>query len=278
MNRALPGLLLVFALSSAVACSDPPVAPTSPTVSTTVARIEGLVRDSQARPVADALVQISDGPQAGRATTTDAEGGFAFTSVAVIAGSVGFRVSKDGFDVARARWQADAPLVVVVLSQPPSGSLAGLYTLTVMAAATCSEIPAHVRTRAYTAAIEPSAADGRRFELTLEGATFYDFYDTAWGIVDQNGARLFVSSLDAFNAWLEDHPLFERLAPTEYFGVHGTATLPPGRGNEPIVTRLTGEVSYCLNASRQPNADWPPLCGTPVTCQSAEHELTLTRR
>ena len=90
--------------------------------------------------------------------------------------------------------------------------------------------------------------------------------------------RLSIFSWDAFTAWLEDHPIIERVDASAYLAVSGvtTATVSPQRS---IDASFEGEFLYCPGKSEPTTSGFPPTCAVPpVQCRSSQHRIVMTPR
>ena len=140
-------------------------------------RIEGAVLDKLARPLADAVVTILDGPLAGTTTRTKASGKFEFGVHSP--GLTTLRASRDGFvSQTEALRVPPIPGAVVGTSffleslEPPIGLEPGTYTLAVtvdLATArdwkerpdtTCAGFPVALASRSYRAEIKEAPRPG----------------------------------------------------------------------------------------------------------------------
>jgi Carboxypeptidase regulatory-like domain len=239
--------------------------------------IRGRVQDVVSRPIPDARVTIADGPQAGLSTTTNDEGRFAFVPFTTPSEATALRIEKDGYRPATPRWRAPDETLIALQSLTPL-DIEGQYTITFAAAAACSQLPSAVQTRTYTAAISPARENRLNFTSTLAGAEFQHGYDTFFAVVASDAARFYVYSWDAFNWWLEDQPIIERLPSGGYVAWMGTATTPVVSSTASIAAAFDGSVSYCA-APREPDVmNYPPTCSAPVECKSDRHQLVLKRR
>jgi hypothetical protein len=190
-------------------------------------------------------------------------------------------VSKDGYDTATTRLRAGQS--VIVLRDIAVANLEGRATLVLTADASCTQLPASLRTRSYTAVVAPSTgavmANPSIFVGELNGADFYQGYGKMWLTATHDAVRFTIFSWDPFNWWLEDHPIIERVTPMSHFSVSGTATTPVSSGLSTISTALDGTFSFCAESRPGAQPLWAPTCAVvPVECTSAHHRLTMTRR
>src|SRR6185295_7629464 len=96
--------------------------------------------------------------------------------------------------------------------------------------ASCTQLAPALRRRSYSAVVTPSTATSAvmaseaTFVSEFSGADFYPGYGKMWLIAAHDASRFNVFSWDAFNWWLEDDPIIERLTPTSHLSISGTAT------------------------------------------------------
>lgn len=231
--------------------------------------IRGAVHDTALRPLAGALVQVLDGPQAGVSATTDANGNFSLT--ATVDDSTRFRATREGHvsgtSVLRPYCQACNPhrwLYFFLASVVPTVDLAGDYTLTIIADTACSTLPTELRRRSYTVRIEldanPAYPAGTFFEGRMTGVAFWE---------DRGGFAIATAG-DFITMILGEHgsPYFiEQLAPNAYFAFDGAVRLSIGAPRvSAISTLFQGWVEYWGTAV------------TPARCESSQHRLVLERR
>ena len=269
---------LVLIAIITVGCGATPTSPSgSPANGTRIATIRGRVQDAVSRPIADARVTIVDGPQAGLSTTTNEDGRFAFAPFTTPSDATALRIEKAGFAPVTPRWGTRDEGSIALQSLTPL-DIEGQYTITFAAAAACSQLPAAAQTRTYTAAISPTRPDRLNFTSTLTGAEFQRGYDTFFAGVASDAARLYIYSWDAFNWWLEDQPIIERLPSGGYVAWMGTATTPVVNSTTSISATFDGSVTYCAVPREPEVTNYPPTCSAPVECKSDRHQLILKRR
>lgn len=236
-------------------------------------QVKGYVNDSAFRPLAGAVVEVLDGPQAGTTVLSDSRGEFALT--ATVDDRTRLRATKDGHVPATGtlmpyclpqavctnhRW-----IYFVLESLSPSIKLAGNYTLTFVADSTCAGIPSAWRTRTYAATIAPASDSvspaGTFFEATMPGVPYWTDRnsipirvsgDFVWFILGEDGSPYFV----------------EEVAPGAYIHFDGGLRFSVGAATvSSISTSLNGWADY-----------WGPAVANPVHCVSANHQMTLTKR
>ena len=171
---------------------------------------------------------------------------------------------------------ATQPLPVVPQSQPPAQPpapapiLAADWDITFSAAAPCDDIPAALRTRTYAARFE--AVNGWS-TVVLSGAEFYSRYDTFF-LRERSGlTRFWVSSLYAMQQWLEDQPIFERLAEGGFLALMGTADISIDLATSSSTSRFIGSFDYCPLATEPNNPDFPPSCPKLIRCDAGALKL-----
>lgn len=284
MIRWSPAIVLVAAV--AIGCGGESVQPTSPSPSLSPTSapplpvtVTGVVRDVLQRPIRDARIEVTEGASTGLAATSDALGQFSITAI-VSGDRIAVIASKDGYETQTMRLRAGQTLVV--LRDVAVANLEGRATIVFTADASCTQLPASLRTRSYTAVVTASTGavmgSAGTFIGELNGPDLYQGYSKMWLTAAHDAARFNVFSWDAFNWWLEDQPIIERVTPTSHVSVSGAATAAVSSGPSTITTALDGTFAYC--AQSQPGAQplWPPTCAVPlVECTSAHHQLTMIR-
>ncbi|HJU44527.1 MAG TPA: hypothetical protein VJ691_17000 [Vicinamibacterales bacterium] len=186
------------------------------------------------------------------------------------------RVTKSGFHTATISNPA-APQLQIRLVPVELFNLRAAYSITFEAAG-CDAIPAGLRTRTYSLAVAPPHTASPAFTGALQDAAFYRGYDTLFIMIGAT-ARVMVYSWAAFEAWLEDQPIFEQLTPSGYLALSGTAHVVPDGGGT-LSGAFNGSFTYCTSSAlHSTRSDWPPICtGSVVACESANHRLTLVPR
>ena len=266
---------------------------TSPNAPATVAMpppfnaelISGVVYDSGLRPVAGARVEFLDGPHAGMSTMTDPKGGFSLTGT--VDDTTQFRASKEGHVAATAtvlpycdRCNPKRWVFFYLAVLEPSVALAGDYTLTFTADSACTNLPDQLRTRRYAATIAPAdlnwpgypARSDTSFKVIPEGSDFPD------GL---NGFYLNVAG-SHINLSLGDHTdpgITERVAADTFFAFGGWAVVSATAPVSTISTTFQGWIDYCVNPHMGSRYDCRPAPAVALArCESAKHQVTLTRR
>ena len=276
-------LLAIFTIG----CQGRSAAPTSPSpvsspvsVAFSAVAITGVVRDLLQRPVGDVRIEVTEGPSSGRTAISDAQGQFSLDAIAS-GDRVAVTVSKDGYDTVMTRLRAGQ--AVIFLRDVSVANLEGRRSVRFTADASCVQLPPALRTRSYGAVVINSTATAAvmkgeaTFVSELGGADFYQGYGTMWLIAAHDAVRFNVFSWDAFNWWLEDDPIIERLTPTSHLSISGMATTAVSSHQSTITTTLDGTFSFCAESKPGAQPQWPPTCAVPpVECTSPRHQLTMT--
>jgi hypothetical protein len=190
----------------------------------TATQIRGIVSDSVFLPVANARIEILDGPDTGKTTTTDASGAFSLTAVAD--DMTRLRARKEGYGegITMRALHPDAPpgwVWIALATVTPPARIAGRYTVTLVADSACTNIPTALRTRTYDATIaensDPRQPAGTSFSATINGVP----------IVPGRGAFAVGVAGDVIAFLLGDHgPYFaEQVSSDRYIAFEGRAVL-----------------------------------------------------
>jgi hypothetical protein len=243
--------------------------------------ISGIVRDLLGRPIADARIEVGEGTSLGVATISDALGQFSIDGIAS-GDRLVLIASKDGYDTATVRARAGA--TVILLRDVAVANLEGRATITFTADASCTQLPPSLRTRSYTAVVTSSTTPGAvmanpsTFVGALNNADFQQGFSTIWMIAARDAVRFNIFSWDAYNWWLEDDPVIERVTPTSHVSVSGTATAAVSSGQSTITAALNGTFSFCAESKPGGQPQWPLTCAVAaVECTSANHMMTMRR-
>lgn len=226
------------------------------------------------RVLADVTVEVVDGPGAGASAVTNASGDYALPGV--FSEPIVVRASKGGFITdtrrlsssnARPDGRVDASFFLDRLSRDITGD----YTLTLTAAAECSELPAAARTRTYQATVTPSSDSANRYGVTLSGARF-----------QQAANGLFVATSGDVAAFLID-PYGSFIVTEVLSGSTSLSFWGFGRGTvgaSGLSAPFGGTLQYCADYRGPTGGPFPYYtCGVPpVDCDSTNHTLTLTPR
>ena len=134
-TRRVAGVLATLGCVVLSGCQQAPTAPARAQAQTT--HIGGQVTDALLRGLSEALVEVLDGPDAGKRFVADADGRFAATSTARANSSVTLRASKDGYrsTTVATTWVPLDALAHVLVRMPgfePYDALgSGEYTITI---------------------------------------------------------------------------------------------------------------------------------------------------
>lgn len=271
-----------FFVAAAVFCASchgSPEAPTGPTVPATPPplNITGVVRDLFQQPIRDATVTIADGPSAGVPTTTDAGGGFALSASTSSPNGVLIVIAHDGYGRASLHVMYSGN-VMIYLQDAAFAALAGSATLTMVADASCTQLPTSVRTRSYTAVLSPMPSDAWAMKTELSGAEFYDGLGSMFVGRNHDGLWFGVYSWDAVERWLAEYPIVERLTRTSYLAIKGKATAPFTNSQPTVSVAVDGTFSYCGQSVEPQYSGYPPTCAIlSLDCTSNGHRLMFMR-
>lgn len=254
---------MIFSLLVGAACGSespnrvPPTAPTTVVPPTVVpppavvvpnpGGLTGRVTDTGFRPIAGAMVEVLDGPQAGMTNTTNASGQFSLSGAFEVGTRV--RAKREGYLDGTSQLMGPCATCVpqfwvnisLGLMVAPA-NIAGEYTMTVEA---CDALPFEVRTRTFAASIVPAAdqptAANTRFRADIGGAQLLRGF--AW-----EGIGIAVAG-DYMEFWMGDYHgqpgLIERLDDDTYYSVDAWGTTTVGPGGTIIVSFL-GDMVHCV--------------------------------
>jgi hypothetical protein len=293
----LVGFLALMAATGLAGCTEPssPSAPTtrSPAPLAAPAPIEflptrttlnGVVSDTAFRRLAGARIEITNGPEAGAWTTTNAEGQFSFIFTSTSTSSpfddtTQVRAAVDGYLAATqtvrcGRCPNYYAYFNLALTVPPV-SIAGDYTLTFVADSACTDLPAEVRTRSYTATLTASSdlsyPPNTLFDVIVGGVPFFSGLDYFW--IGVAGDYLAFNMEEGEGPWL-----VEEFASNTYVAIGGVAAATVGPAFSRITAPFAGSIEYC---ELQSPMTMYYRCDVPIArarCTSKDHRLTLTRR
>jgi hypothetical protein len=243
--------------------------------------MKGTVSDTAFRPVADAAIQILNGPSAGLTTRSDATGQWGFTGV--FDDSTQFRATKEGYEPATkplgpfcAACNPNRWVNFELKVQAAPVNVAGSYAMTVTVDPACSTFPERVRSRTYAVTL-PSTMDesggsssaNAYFSISPTGANFVPGWNQFQGGVSGNYVGF----------WFET--LVEEVAPGNYLmlGISAGGFVDPEHPAT-ITTRADGRISYCaLDAASGAFEDClRGRTATVANCDSHQHTLVLGRR
>lgn len=224
--------------------------------------------DTAFRPLAGVRVEALGGPQAGTVVTSDINGFFT-----VVGNGFPYRATKDGYvsaEVARPATSGSPGSLIFILDVlTPPANIAGEYAMTFIADSGCTDLPKELQRRTYTATVTPDPSRQAWFALSAGGASFLPTYQTFQVGVAGNYV--------VFNLDFDRPGLVEQIAPqgTLVYQGAGTATVPASSPST-ITASFSGVISYCAASSAQ-SCVAPDASGR-VQCESANHQLILTRR
>jgi hypothetical protein len=268
-----------------VACSSPSGPPTAPSSSTATqappsppatdddGMIKGTVHDTAGRPLAGARVQVLTGSHAG--TTATVAGNGEFSMAGTFDDGTRFRATLDGYISAdEMLLPSCAPChphkwVNFYLDVPEHPvSIAGDYTLTLIADRSCTSIPAEFRTRVYPVTLVSNASRPENwFDMAFRDGDFED--KAAWVAVAGN----FVSIV------FSDPGIIEEIAPLTYLSYYaGASATVPASPVTTISAPLDGQIDYCVLSSEPGDYYHCTPTATHAQCKSTNHQLILTRR
>jgi hypothetical protein len=244
----------------------------------TLIAVAGRVTDTLGGGIPNATVRITEGPLAGASSSTNADGRFQFIGEIPEGQTLGVEVFRDGYSAFAGRVRA-RPELSFRLTPTQLIDLEGVYSVTFVAADSCSQIPTELRTRTYVATVSPERSDRTNFTLKLSGASFQPAYDTFSAAVADDAVSLSVYSWDAFRWWLEDHPIIERVGEGRFVAMVGTARAVGVTSSASAITApFRGTYSYCAALTEPTTPYFPATCSAAIECQSDGHRLLLARR
>jgi len=253
----------IFGLGACNGSSSAPQ-PTPVLVSVTV-----IVEDTLPRRVADARIEITSGPDAGKFTTTAADGR-ARISGRTLSASLPLRITKTGMSMADLSvTSSDSPSRVTLIPDVLL-DLAGEHLLTIEADPQC-DLPELARTRTYQASLTPAPNGPWYLYIQLGGASFFRDFDRFATYVNASAARFEIYR----PGFEEEDPMVEQLSPAEYLSFLGEAIGDANQGDAVMTARFTGSIAYCPATPTK----MPYQCPVSfVMCQSESHRLILTRQ
>lgn len=264
MYRYVPGVL---ALASGLIAGCGSNAPTGPTSTGAGAlpvtfSLSGRVVDVAGVAIHGAVVTIVDGTES---TLTDGNGHYELRRLP--GGPLAVRASKDGYVASTSRVELPRtyPADFVLAFTGPSFNLAGDYTVTFTADPACTQLPPAARSRTYNASIAPLLR-ANEYWGSLSGARFY--YEGAFTARVAGNAASFSTLPDG-----NDAIVHERLTDSTsiWIDFFARAAVDVPR----VTVPMFGHFAYC------PDDDLSTVFScrvARVTCTSAHHEFTLTRR
>lgn len=260
-------ILVLSAVVFLAACGHGSTGPTAPTGTAVLFGLAGGVSDSAGHPLAQARVEVLDGPQKGTVVMTDDAGAFAFGQI--FTSPFILRASKEGHhDQSReiSTSQSDGFFRLEL-------DLDGSYTITFAADAACTGLPALARTRTYSVSF---GSQGASFYLgTLGGADFArgsspsdPGYNVLYATVIADVGHIFFSDPEIWEHLTRETDLSSK-TDLVILGDATGAVRP-----ETSQWSFAGTFAYCP----EPEPEDYPDCKVPVIrCLSQNHQLTLTR-
>ena len=289
----LTTMLLMFTSVLGCSGSDGAATPTAPsTVSAppqsvaplaNTSQLRGFVTDTAFRAIAGARIEVLDGPSAGGVAVSGESGEFVLSGMFTAATQ--FRATKEGHETRSQPWNCSVPaclgpggaqpwLGFYLTVLEPSVNVAGDYTLTFTAAASCTDLPDVARSRSYRAAVTAQPAAGRSaipgFDVNVIGPVVGNMTGFPIGVA---GNRL--------NLWLHarhDPPIVEDLGGNAYVAFSGGAeTTVATAGVATISAAFDGWIEHVVLTSPLGLWYWPQQATSKATCDSSNHRITLTR-
>ncbi len=222
----------------------------------------GKVVDNAGRLLWGARVEVVTGQGMGTSVVTNEVGRYQLPST--LGGTISVRASKDGYQSSTYTLDLprSSPTDFILHFLGPSLDVAGNYTVTFTAAATCTELPPEARVRTYQASITRRPVPNF-YGVTVSGGEFYSQYFNA------SVAGTFASfQTDAVGNYIH-----ERLTPTTSLSIDfyaGNAPVDVPTFSVPMFARL----AYC--ADDNPSDAF--YCQVPrIECSSSNHTFTLAR-
>jgi hypothetical protein len=274
METEMKWTRMLAVLSLLSGCNRAGVTQPSPTIggaspgNGAIYALNGWVYDTAGRPIEGATLQVLTGPNSGATTSTDQEGAYAF--IQPFAAVPQMRATKAGYQTENSNvfFLNNTSIIRgwfrLGSTAAPPVDLDGAYLLTFAADPSCTSLPDAARQRSYEATI----SDGRAsFHLvSLRGASFVPA--TAGGYGAWN--VLYITAFENYvRVDFSDPPIWELLNQPSSVYMTGFAA---GTMTGPVTNMpLSGEFAFCGSATGGE-------CHDEVSCESAKHTLTLTRR
>jgi hypothetical protein len=249
----------------------------SPAVTKAALHIAGRVTDNLGRPLSGAAVTVTEAP--GALAITGEDGSFTVSDATLVDARVTLNISKARYAPVSVNVTNNHD-ISFVMTPVDLLTVDGQYTVTLTADDGCTQLPAAVRSRTYVATFGPWPPTPGRIVAPLSGANLFPSYDKISGTISDNAARFYIYSWDAFNWWLEDDPIIDRLDQTTYVSFEGSALSSGLSSTASIAATLDGTIAYCSASQDPANPTWPLRCATGalVECKSSQHRMTLTRK
>lgn len=255
-------------LATGWACgrSTSPTTPTS--VSPTPSSLSGYVEDTAFGGLVGARVEIIEGAQPGIATVSGAYGRFMLSGV--LRDGVRVSASKQGYVTVINEIQIPRSTDVVwqLESTEASADLAGEYSLTLIADATCAGLPDLARKRTYVVALTRDSRSPFQYAGTLGAATPYRS-SNAQVVFGVSGSTVRFEIGEYEFGFVEDLGS----ATVEIEGAGETVAHGPSSAGS-----FRGAFTYC-DGRPQTNWNTDSSCPVrPVYCEASSHQFTLTRQ
>ena len=183
--------------------------------------VKGKVTEAGGLGVLAATVEVISGPPNQVQTNSDG-----FYELFGVGGTSILRFGKTGyFDERRSvTMSADQTLDVEITPRSAPASVAGTYRVTFTASASCTILPAELKTRTYTATIDQDAA---RLLVTLSGASFVTMQNTFSGKVFGDTVTFDMGTAAITMATYYYGTLLQEVLPSsQILGLFGTMTAP----------------------------------------------------
>lgn len=280
MPLRIVALLLVLVLAACNrAASVTPVSPT-PVLPPPAQNFYGYVGDTVFHPVADARIEVIDGPLAGSAMTTTAQGRFFYP--AAMSSPITFRATKDGYLPATQTARSNGGNTLLATFQldavAPPVNIAGDYTLTFIADSACADqLPIDARTRTYAATVtpQPSAAGGAgtHLLLTASGSNPLTLNSFPIGVAGNQVALLLFND--------EEPGLIESIDVKTFLMFAGQAdTVGAASTPASLTFSFNGAIDSCVVTSegRGYGDCYYAERSAHQLCASKDHQVILTRR
>jgi hypothetical protein len=231
-------------------------------------RVRGRVVEPGNVPIAQALIEVVDGPSAGRSIVTSAFGSFEMWLP-----SCTLRISRDGYLTAMKSITVTADTTLDLEIQPasPPSQIGGAYALVIQASASCSALPDAAQRRTYTASIDQT---GAAVKVLLNGPNFVvkDAYGSRYG--DRFAGRVQGNRVNLTVSIDEYYGLFdvvERLDERTYISFSGTIdATPAGR-------QISGPMQGIIAVYDATDGFYGRTRRVTASCTKSDHLVTFTR-
>jgi hypothetical protein len=261
MRHLLRAASTVAAMAIVTSCSPTAPGHTSEP-SPTGLSLFGKVVDNAGRLLPGARVEVVTGQGMGTSVVTNEVGRYQLPST--LGGTISVRASKEGYESSAYTFDLprSSPTDFVLHFLGPSLDVAGNYTVTFTAAATCTELPQEARVRTYQASITRTQGPNR-YGAEVSGGQFYSQYFTA----SVSG------SFASFQTDAVGNHIHERLTPTTSLSIDfyaGNAPIDLPTFSVPMFARL----AYCADD----NPADAFYCRVPrMECSASNNTFTLAR-